>query len=65
MFDRTSGKTIPQALDSNEAQDVSFCDPPNGRPAPWPEPDRGAQIKIEQQRALKKPALWGGVWLQG
>jgi hypothetical protein len=32
MFDRTSRKTIPQALDSNEAQDVSFCDPPNGPP---------------------------------
>jgi len=65
MFDRTSRKTIPLALDSNEAQDVSFCGPPNGPPTLRPTPDRGAQIKIEQQRALKKTALWGGAWLQG
>jgi hypothetical protein len=60
MFARTSRRTIPEALDSNEAHDVLSCNPPNGSPALRPAPDRGAQIKIEQQRALKKPAPWGG-----
>jgi hypothetical protein len=40
MFDRTSRKTIPEAMDSNEAQDVSFCDPsfcdPWNSQAHWP-----------------------------
>ncbi len=59
IFDHTSRKTIPQALDSNEAQGVSFRDSPNGPTALRPAPACGARIKIEQ-RALKKPAVLGG-----
>jgi hypothetical protein len=44
MFDRSSRKTIPEALGSSEAQDVSFCDPPNSLPAVRPAPDLRTQV---------------------